>query len=329
MREEICDGRDASDDVSAAVELLRDVADGPAVQGEGAEHAGPAGEGGNSSADGRTTKAPPPAPAGSPIKNGNVETGKGTRVERLEGEIRGLMEMLGTLNTSLLNLQETVEDMRPAYNQAIQVLATSGVEAPSSKTTLVFHGIPAETLERQMESEPEFCRDVIETRVKEVFREHLKISRDMPFTQVYRMDMPNAAQDDIRPIVVGFRSARDRDNILRHSTLLRKAGICITEDFSGKGSMPPRQEEAASETPPSPQKKKQQPQSEPPAQPHLAATSPKKSPKKRAKNRNLGQKAAAAGVKAPAESNCNNSDYPPSSHSGGSSNSSGGSSVFA
>ena len=34
-----------------------------------------------------------------------------------------------------------------------------------------------------MESEPEFCRDVIETRVKEVFREHLKISRDMPFTQ--------------------------------------------------------------------------------------------------------------------------------------------------
>ena len=70
-------------------------------------------------------------------------------------------------------------------------------------------------IDLQMESEPEFCRDVIETRVKEVFREHLKISRDMPFTQVYRMDMPNAAQDDIRPIVVGFRSARDRDNILR------------------------------------------------------------------------------------------------------------------
>ena len=43
VSEEICDGRDASDDVSAAVELLRDVADGPAVQGEGAEHAGPAG----------------------------------------------------------------------------------------------------------------------------------------------------------------------------------------------------------------------------------------------------------------------------------------------
>ena len=96
-----------------------------------------------------------------------------------------------------------------------------------------------------MESEPEFCRDVIETRVKEVFREHLKISRDMPFTQVsrkikgsaiyrpipfliiywpftqvYRMEMPCAATGEggdavVRPIVVAFRSARDRDNILR------------------------------------------------------------------------------------------------------------------
>ncbi len=35
-----------------------------------------------------------------------------------------------------------------------------------------------------MESEPEFCRDVLETRIKMVFREHLRISRDMPFTQV-------------------------------------------------------------------------------------------------------------------------------------------------
>ena len=44
----------------------------------------------------------------------------------------------------------SVEGMRPAYNQAIQVLATTGVEAPSAKTTLVFHGIPAEALELQV-----------------------------------------------------------------------------------------------------------------------------------------------------------------------------------
>ena len=40
VSEEIGDSRDAADDVSAAVEVLRDVSDGPAVQGEGAEHAG-------------------------------------------------------------------------------------------------------------------------------------------------------------------------------------------------------------------------------------------------------------------------------------------------
>jgi hypothetical protein len=79
----------------------------------------------------------------------------------------------------------------------------------------VFHGIEPEPLEKQMEGEPEFCRDVIETRVKQVFREHLRISREMPFTQVYRIEMPNAAEDEVRPIVVGFRSSRDRDNILR------------------------------------------------------------------------------------------------------------------
>ncbi len=48
----------------------------------------------------------------------------------------------------------------------------------------VFHGIAPDALELQMESEPEFCRDVLETRIKMVFREHLRISRDMPLTQV-------------------------------------------------------------------------------------------------------------------------------------------------
>ena len=46
---------------------------------------GNAGDVGNSAADGSTARAtmPPPAPAGSPIKNGNVEPGKGARIERL------------------------------------------------------------------------------------------------------------------------------------------------------------------------------------------------------------------------------------------------------
>ena len=102
-----------------------------------------------------------------------------------------------------------------------------------------------------MEAEPEFCRDILETRIKGVFRDVLKISRDIPFTHVYRFTVGNADKEEvllishkkndfsreriiciyvpfketstsinfqIRPIVAGFKSVRDKENILRHTT---------------------------------------------------------------------------------------------------------------
>lgn len=60
-----------------------------------------------------------------------------------------------------------------------------------------------------------------------LFREHLHISRDMPFSQVYRIEMPNAAPDEIRPIVVGFKSMRDKDNILRYKRTILKVDRSI------------------------------------------------------------------------------------------------------
>ena len=41
----------------------------------------------------------------------------------------------------------------------------------------------------------------------------------------------------MRPIVATFRSVRDKENILRHTTssrILRGKGISVTEDFSNK-----------------------------------------------------------------------------------------------
>ena len=41
----------------------------------------------------------------------------------------------------------------------------------------------------------------------------------------------------MRPIVATFRSIRDKENILRHTTssrILRQKGISVTEDFSNK-----------------------------------------------------------------------------------------------
>ncbi len=52
------------------------------------------------------------------------------------------------------------------------------------------------------------------------------------------MDLPDSDlssnSDAPRPLVVGFKSLKDRDNILRHTNLLRKEGIFITEDTTGK-----------------------------------------------------------------------------------------------
>ena len=66
------------------------------------------------------------------------------------------------------------------------------------QNNLVFYGIEPEPLEKQMEAEPEFCRDILETRIKTVFREVLKISRDIPFTHVYRFTVGNADKDEVR-----------------------------------------------------------------------------------------------------------------------------------
>ena len=35
-----------------------------------------------------------------------------------------------------------------------------------------------------MAAEPDFCRDILETRIKGILKEHLKISRDISFLQV-------------------------------------------------------------------------------------------------------------------------------------------------
>ena len=38
--------------------------------------------------------------------------------------------------------------------------------------------------QNDMAGEPDFCRDIIETRIKGILKEHLKISRDITFLQV-------------------------------------------------------------------------------------------------------------------------------------------------
>ena len=74
-------------------------------------------------------------------------------------------------------------------------------DSHQQKNNLVFHGIEPDKMEKDMAmvcticflgvfslisapQEPDFCRDILETRIKMLLREHLKISRDISFFKV-------------------------------------------------------------------------------------------------------------------------------------------------
>lgn len=120
--------------------------------------------------------------------------------------------------------------------------------------------------------------------------------------QVYRVEYPGSAlnSDAPRPLVVGFRSLKDKDNILRHTNLLRKQGISITEDTTGK--LPPWMAKKPGGGGGSPSKKRKDPAAAGPSgrQPHSRT------------------REAALLLESDHMSSCN-SDYAPSSHSGNSS----------
>ena len=93
---------------------------------------------------------------------------------------------------------KTIEEMKPAYVHALKIMNTANNPTQDQKNNLVFYGLPPEPLEKQMEKEPEFCRDILETRIKMVFREHLKISRDIPFMTVYRFTQATTDPDEVK-----------------------------------------------------------------------------------------------------------------------------------
>ena len=100
----------------------------------------------------------------------------------------------------MATLLTTIEEMKPAYVHAIKLMNTANQPTMDQKNNLVFYGLPPEPLETQMEKEPEFCRDILETRIKMIFREYLKISRDIPFITVYRFTTANTDPEEVKLI---------------------------------------------------------------------------------------------------------------------------------
>ena len=106
--------------------------------------------------------------------------------------------MVSNIDSSIQSLMKTIEEMKPAYVHALKIMNTANNPTQDQKNNLVFYGLPPEPLEKQMEKEPEFCRDILETRIKMVFREHLKISRDIPFMTVYRFTQATTDPDEVK-----------------------------------------------------------------------------------------------------------------------------------
>ena len=115
-----------------------------------------------------------------------------------EQDFNDVSRMIENLDTSMKALMETIEDMKPAYVHAMKLMNTANQPTADQKNNLVFYGLEPEPLEIQMEKEPEFCRDILETRIKMIFREVLKISRDIPFVTVYRFTTANADADEVQ-----------------------------------------------------------------------------------------------------------------------------------
>ncbi len=54
-----------------------------------------------------------------------------------EREVMALQRLLTSLDTSVLDLKESIDGMKPAYNQALQVIANTNVGQEGSKNNLV------------------------------------------------------------------------------------------------------------------------------------------------------------------------------------------------
>jgi len=165
-------------------------------------------------------KEPPPEP------NYDAE-----KVAQLEGDIHALQSQLAGVDVNVERLLASVETLRPVYNEAKAALSMMG--SHQQKNNLVFHGMKPDKMELDMMGEPDFCRDILETRIKGILKEHLKISRDITFLQVNRI---HSAPDvnGAKPCIACFANWKDKENVLRQAKLLKGCGIYITEDISAK-----------------------------------------------------------------------------------------------
>ena len=129
-------------------------------------------------------------------------------LRRVESELKpAFLQTLDTINAYQRSTLYNVKVRIMKYYQGW--IFFQGLKKTNNK--LIFHGVPPEPLELEVIDDPDITRDILETMIKCIFRDMLKIKRIVPLTQVYRHSSLEA--EKIKPIVVGFLHIKDKESI--------------------------------------------------------------------------------------------------------------------
>ncbi|TRY67395.1 hypothetical protein TCAL_02283 [Tigriopus californicus] len=100
--------------------------------------------------------------------------------------------------------------------------------------TIVFHGMEPDWIEEEMDDDPDFQRDVLELRIKKLFKDELGMIREIPLVDVFRYTegprINNAA-----PIIVSFKNRKDKEQLMwRCKDKMKSLGLLVTEDSTAR-----------------------------------------------------------------------------------------------
>ena len=113
----------------------------------------------------------------------------------------------------------------------------------SRKNNLVFYGVAQQMAEEDPDETERLVKSVITTKLQVHFKDYIQtqkyisygfqVRREMVFTKVARI-WNGPSFRGLKPILVTFHLFKDKEDILRKSSLLRGTNIYITEDYSRK-----------------------------------------------------------------------------------------------
>ena len=141
----------------------------------------------------------------------------------MRAEIEGLRDKLKEVDSLGNKSSDTSSKVADIENSIDEINEKLWELDKSWRNNLVFYGVRSEAIDEHP--------SVTETKVREVIRLRMHITRDVPMSRVRRT--PNGPEvRGCKPITVCFEKYSDKDEILRKAKLLTGTSIYVGEDFS-------------------------------------------------------------------------------------------------